>query len=361
MSNLYTFADRKTIESEARLWLIKMDNDTPLSPQQTKALREWIGRSTAHREELLRLTKFWNSANCLIELAVPLHKPSTRTKLGRCATDWRVTFATFALLVILTVAVIFQWLLSSTSIANGIYVTAIGERQTKILADGSVMSINTDSQIQVQYEDGLRKIRVLRGEVHFDVAPDPGRPFEVYAGNGMVRAVGTSFSVHLLNQKVKVLVSEGKVDLSVTNSPTDMPALEGSGISATENKFNSKEIAFRKLESLNAGHSAIFSQKIDEIHKLDNETLKRKLLWQEGVLAFSGDSLDEIVREINRYTPMIIEIADPSLRNLKIGGRFKTSDINAIFEVLETSFGIQVSRLDDRHVRLFSTQNEQNP
>ena len=56
----------------------------------------------------------------------------------------------------------------------------------------------------------MRKIRLLRGEAHFVVAHDPGWPFEVFAGRGRIKAVGTAFSVRLTDDRVKVTVFEGK-------------------------------------------------------------------------------------------------------------------------------------------------------
>jgi transmembrane sensor len=62
--------------------------------------------------------------------------------------------------------------------------------------------------------------------------------------------------------------------------------------------------------------------------------------------------LIDVVNEINRYTSLTIEIFDPALKTLKVGGRFKVSDIEGIFDVLEANFDIQVGRLGDRHIQL---------
>jgi hypothetical protein len=67
-----------SIQREARTWLVRMDGDEPLSEEERRALREWMGRSAAHREELVRLARFWNQANRLAEFAVGL-EPDTST------------------------------------------------------------------------------------------------------------------------------------------------------------------------------------------------------------------------------------------------------------------------------------------
>ena len=65
MSNIHTFSDRDRIEQEAREWLIRLDSDTEPSAEEVRALRAWVARSPAHRQELLRISAFWNDANIL--------------------------------------------------------------------------------------------------------------------------------------------------------------------------------------------------------------------------------------------------------------------------------------------------------
>ena len=80
---------------------------------------------------------------------------------------------------------------------NRRYETVIGQQKSIALSDGSSIQMNTDSQVQVAYSSGARAIHLLKGEALFSVMPDPKRPFEVYAAESVVRAVGTAFAVHL--------------------------------------------------------------------------------------------------------------------------------------------------------------------
>lgn len=348
-SKVYKLADRTTIAEEAREWLIRLDGDDEPSQADIAALNEWVGRSPAHREELSRISAFWNDANILTELSIPLNSRPRRQKPRRLAAAAAVCLLGIG--VALTV-----WLYPQSMVAaNGIYATAIGELQVQTLADGSIVQINTDSQVQVDYSDSLRKIRLLRGEAHFDVSDDPDWPFEVYAGKGMVKAVGTAFSVRLSQDKVKVTVSEGRVDLAVVadrvNSQKYQPVLEtigtlGHGQSAV---FSSQAV---NAERRDGGIGSI----VPEIDTLAEQELARRLSWREGYLVFAGEPLSYVIDEVNRYTPMTIDIADPALSQLRIGGRFKVGELDAMFDVLQSSFGIQVSRLDDQHIQLLPAQ-----
>ena len=73
--------------------------------------------------------------------------------------------------------------------------------------------LNTNSILEVSYSDETRHLTLSQGEAHFDVAHNPERPFEVYAGKGLVRAIGTAFTVYLRKVDVEVIVTEGTVEI----------------------------------------------------------------------------------------------------------------------------------------------------
>ena len=421
-----------SIETEARQWLIRLDGDTALSQVDQAALKAWAGRSPAHHQELVRISAFWNESNVLTELSIPLqasvnqtvkekqkHQQAEQKSWGgfwagvfgssheganagintgangiaaivaivNALTDSMskklvLSVATTALLVV----VVINGPLSTISATdtNGIYVTAIGEVLSQPLADGTILNINTDSQVQVDYSESVRKIRLLRGEAHFAVAHNKTWPFEVYAGKGRVKAVGTAFSVQLSDDMVEVLVSEGRVDLAavVHNTMLDAGVVDSamvddamaSSVISDHEKIQQAKIYTPVLEtigSLDVGQQARFYNRaltangnsvdaeavkslIKQIDTFANEELERRLAWRSGYLVFAGEPLEQVVEEINRYTPMQVEISDAALRNIKIGGRFKVGELDAMLSVFETSFSIRVSRLDDQSIQLLA-------
>jgi transmembrane sensor len=315
-----------TIEQQAREWLIRLDADEPLSAAESAALREWIRRSPAHRAELKRLSRFWSNANVLTELAVPLQaaKPGFR---------WAPLAVAASILVAATTAAAW-WIFQPDGVGNGSFGTAIGQQQLLSLSDGSSIQLNTDSQVQVSYSDGSRTVRLLRGEALFTVAPDKTRPFEVHAASGVVRAVGTAFSVHMQGNNISVAVTHGKVEV--------MTADAGQTRST--------------LGSLSAGEVTTFSTAPRDIHvtQLPENELQRRLAWHEGYLVFAGEPLSEVVREVNRYSPTTLHISDPELAKLAIGGRFRIGDLDAVIDVLHASFGINANRAADGSILLES-------
>ena len=345
------FSDPKAIEDQAREWLLRLDGDTALTTQELAALRKWTGQSPAHRQELLRIARFWSDANVLAHLSVPLPKP--RVKGLSALVDAR-RFALVGTVFLLAVALsLGSWLFHErVTGTNGLYATAVGEQQIRTLADGSIIQLNTGSQVRVDYDRNYRAVYLLRGEAHFTVAHDPAYPFEVYVGVDVIRAVGTAFSVYLKGDEVRVTVSEGRVALASIEH--DAPVSNSSPSARTEAGAASRNSSAQFLGSLNSGQSATLNRAVTEVRNLDKTSLERETAWREGLLVFAGAPLSEVIEQVSRYTPINIEIADAKLRSLPVGGRFKVDDLPAVLDVLESSFNIRVVRPDPQHIVLLA-------
>jgi len=93
---------------------------------------------------------------------------------------------------------------------------------------------------------------------------------------------------------------------------------------------------------MEAGQSMKFENQIQKVAEIDQDILQRKLAWQRGEIVFSGDSLENVVAEMNRYSTKTIVISDKELRSLRVSGVFRSDDISAILEALELTMGIEV-------------------
>lgn len=343
MSRIVEFEVRSAIEEQARGWLIRLDGDRPLTDEERDALREWLGRSTLHRQELQRLAEFWTQANILTELAVPLHQSSSSRR------NWRAPrgplLLAVASVVFISMVVSFIWLERKTTLMNGVFATGVGQQHSIVLPDDSTIQLNTDSQVEVAYSDDVRRIRLLRGEALFSVKHEAHRVFEVDAGNGIVRAVGTAFSVHLTGGGVvNVIVTQGVVDVSEKPRGLVPAADKDSRIGGSR----------RRLGLLHAGEASTFGAESQDLSvvELAQTELQRRMAWHEGYLVFSGEPLSEVVEQVNRYSTIPLRIADPTLSSVTIGGRFRVGDLDAVLDVLHANFGIQSHRLGEERIEL---------
>jgi transmembrane sensor len=187
----------------------------------------------------------------------------------------------------------------------------------------------------------------------------------------LVRAIGTAFSVYRRNDRIEILVSEGKVELAIVDqtlviTPDDYPSNQKQKLTQTASFDESESadmqpaIIIERLGELEAGDSiSILTTKNvtiedaqKDVIKLENSDIIRKLSWLDGKLVFAGESLEEVVTEISRHTSMQIDVPDPVLKKMRIGGHFKAGETDTLFAILESGFGIQVNRLGENHVEL---------
>lgn len=389
MESIIEFPDRDVIEDEAWVWLIRLDGDKPLSDSEERTFDEWLARSPAHREMLKTLNTFWAKSNVLSELMEPesimtlcrkrllgFFWPRSGFKRGFRGT-FKGAFRVVAVTSVL-MAFTFVFMMNEQGItaSNGLYVTAVGQQKVITLADDSQLQLNTNSQIQVDYNKGYRNIRLLQGEVHFDVAKDASKPFRVYAGSGRVQAVGTAFNVYLNNNEVDVFVTEGRVSLASTLPPVLSDSESRLHIAANDKSLNEtadlyaetqlnglgvfsagQGVTLKETQEKSAGQSqgAIQRHSIVELLsevKDDVKTQQSRLAWRQGLLIFSGETLEEAMTEVGRYTTVTIEIVDPALRQLKIGGQIQVSDTDSMFKALEANFGLTVKRLSYNRVQV---------
>jgi len=347
--NVVKFPTQAAAEEEAAAWLITLDGDHAPSAEQLEELREWLALSPVNRQQLSSLATLWGKLNVLTELAVPLghlHAQSTERadrRTSRVTPRFlRAALIAATLIVGLGLALSYWSRPDSIVDSNGLYATTVGAQQSKELADGSVVLLNTDTQIKVEFDDIYRNIYFLQGEAHFTVEKDIERPFRVYVGDRMVQAVGTAFSVYLKDSAVDVTVTEGQVAVAtvVRESVGELPQ-QG-----------------RRVGTLSAGESATIrnddesgaSGTIDFIEAVAPQDMAKRLSWREGMLTFNGDALEVVVKEISRYTTVSIEFSDPALKATRIGGQFPIGETDAMFDALEANFELQVTRLGDGRV-----------
>lgn len=215
--------------------------------------------------------------------------------------------------------------------ADTSFQTAIGEQVAVMLPDGSSLNLNTNSQVDVDYSQRSRVIRLERGEAYFNVAHDADRPFWVLAGNRWVRAVGTAFNVYVRPAGVQVTVSEGTVKV----------------VDATGGKSPPADASYEKSAAVTAGEQADAQGNADVIRALNAAELNRSLAWRKKSLYFHDEPLGNVVNELMRYTSLEIEVVDESLRQLPVGGTFQTSPegAEALLKMLQDGFGARIRRV----------------
>lgn len=193
------------------------------------------------------------------------------------------------------------------------YLTGVGETRRIALEDGSVVTLNTDSAIDVDLGKAARRITLLRGEAFFDVAADKKRPFTVDANGVEAMALGTHYGVRM-DGRTDVMVEAGRVAVSSEGQRRELQGGEAVSVDDTG-----------RLEPFLGDAAAMTS-------------------WREGQLVFSGQPLSDVLAEIDRYRAgRIIVIGDAG--KIMVSGVFDTHDTDRAIKSLEQSLGLDVIRL----------------
>jgi transmembrane sensor len=205
----------------------------------------------------------------------------------------------------------------------GLYRTGIGERSAVILPDGSVATLDTDSQLRIAYSAVERGIYLVKGQALFEVAKHKSLPFRVYAAGQRITAVGTTFDVRIDGSRLQISMTEGVVQVRpiAASSPNGR--------------------APREL-TLRAGQALVTAP--SQPPAISSVAASQVATWRGGLLVFEDERLGDAVAEINRYTDKPIRIADASIGDYRVTGVFKTSDPAHFATAMSEVFPIEVGR-----------------
>lgn len=211
------------------------------------------------------------------------------------------------------------------------YVTEKGERLHANLPDGTIISLNTASAIDVAFSKDEREVRLVSGEAFFEVAKDASRPFIVEAGGRRITALGTAFNVRL-DGEFEVTLVEGKV--AVDDNAKALMSVSPAGSEALAPAPD------RTI--LTPGQKLVAAP--DGVRLVEGEEIARELRWRDGFVEFEGETLEAAVAEFNRYALQPIVIKDARVAKLKISGVFRTARPDGFIEVADEILPITADR-----------------
>ncbi|GHF85388.1 FecR family protein [Thalassotalea marina] len=335
-----TLNDR--IRLQASDWISRLNRG--LTSEEKPLLIAWINQDPKHHEAIYKVATFFDNIAQLEELngVFPLQK-------NRSFWSPRIILYTCAVLLALIATIYSTWLfsISAQEKPSRIFATQIGENRVFALPDGSDVMLNTNSQIEVSFTDKQRLIKLLYGEAQFKVAKNPNRPFTVVTGNKSFTALGTTFTVNKNNNKdMELFVIEGQV--LITNSELSLPQL-ALKMALEKEKFDSADI-------ITDGEQAIIENAIrTRTTRLSNEQMERELAWRQQMLIFNGETIEQVLREVSRYTDIQFEIIDHDIANIRISGVYQANDISGLLTSLQANFNVDAKVNNTKSIQLSKT------
>ncbi len=306
-----------------------------LSAVDRSALRAWLAADASHRRAFQRVENVWQQLEAL-------RRDPTISSLRRQASR-RVGWKRFGIAACLAVCVAMPFLVqllltprsriyaaATPKIAEHIdvdgqssrvYTTAVGEQRAITLADGSIVTLDTDSEARVIFAGDRRWVDLTRGQAFFVVAKDNARPFIVRGGNDRVMAVGTAFDVRLEAHGLSVTLREGRLRVEEPETRS----------------LHAEAVAMVKAADLVPGSKLCTSQAADwQVAKTD---VTRELSWLQRRLVFDNARLAAVVTELNRYSSTKIVLGEPSLASVRVSGVFGVDDPGSIAGAL-SNYGL---------------------
>lgn len=202
------------------------------------------------------------------------------------------------------------------------YRTATGERRHVELADGSRLTLNTASAVDIRFDGQRRLVELRSGEILIETAKDSARPFIVQTRQGTIRALGTRFTVrqHAGNSEVSVL--EHAV--------------------AVRGPSGAAEVIVETGQTLHFdGHTAARPQPADLLRSQ----------WAQGRLVISDWRLDQLLAELGRYRPGLLG-CDPQVAGLRLSGAYPLDDTDRALAAIARAVPVEVVSRTRYWVRL---------
>lgn len=320
---------------DALRWFVRLQSGD-VSENEQRAFHLWLEESDTHRSEFDRIENLWTDLDQLrgkpfpvLEQAVEYWHakgphPAQRSYSRR--PRFHLSMALTAMLAVV-VAGAYWWTFVRAEIFE--LRTATGEQRTVTLPDGSTITLNTGTSATIRLSGMERRIVLKEGEIWVAVAHETRRPFEVIAGSGTIRDIGTQFTIRKLSDRVTVTVVEGIVEVSPP------AALSGEG----------------SPRILAKGQQLWYSDdgQVSMVESVDTQAVTA---WVQGKLVFRSMPLAEVLREVGRYRNDRIQIVDPSLAGLLVSGMFHSRDLDSFLQALEGAVPVKATRVNQQLVIL---------
>ena len=183
------------------------------------------------------------------------------------------------------------------------------------LADGSRVTMGPNTALSTDFANGARHVSLARGEAFFDVRHDPAHPFVVSAGNGVVRVLGTAFSVRKKDDgSVAVTVARGRVEVTSGASRAILTP--------------DRQISFGDRGT-------------GRLHAVDSSLA---MAWMRGRLVMEDRPLADVLKELDRYQDGRILLLNGEASERRINAVIDLGRTDSWLTALASSQGLKMTR-----------------
>lgn len=307
---------------QATEWLARRNNGEH-SAEEQRAFLVWLNACAAHREAYASAEALWEQMRALDTVA-DRQLSEARSFLVRKRR--RPALRRFAIAASVLIVAGLAWKLDPLSyLEDETYRTARGQVKAVDLADGSRLELDTDSEAHVHYSRHGREIRLTRGRALFSVAHGDRRPFEVIAGDGRIRDIGTRFDVRHFASGVSVAVLDGEVEVLA--------------------RASSEPLSLRRGQQAGYGPAG----EPVPVRVIDPDTYSS---WHDGKLIFRARPLREVLEELGRYQSAVLTVTAPGVMDTQVSGVFPINDLAQAMQTIAATLPVRLTRTGEQAWRI---------
>ncbi|ADQ85835.1 FecR family protein [Methylovorus sp. MP688] len=294
-------------------WMVRLDNGH--APADVKAAFErWIAASDRHQQAWQEMTRALQPASQLqsTQHQSPAQLAVIREVLSAPTSPQRRRLLNGMALVLVGLGTAYLLKRSPTGMAlTADIATSTAERKTVILGDGSQLTLDAESAIDIHFSAGKRWLTLHAGACIVQVAADPARPFTVATSHGSVTALGTRFMVRRQPDRSLAVVLQHSVLLAA--GPHQQVLSEGESA-----WFDSNGIAPAR------------------------EDMRSYAAWEDGVLDVRNQSLGEVVDALRAYRKDYLRVS-PAASKLRVFGVFQLDDPERSLRTLAQALPVRIT------------------
>jgi transmembrane sensor len=297
------------IVMQAAEWLVKLHSGE-MSDAEREALARWRVQSVEHE-------RAWNAACELSRSLTAIPSKFGMPVLGRQRLDRRRVLKTLTAMIAAGPAGYAGYRLAPWREWSADYRTATGEQREVKLADGSRLLLNTATAVDVVFDQDVRRVILQSGELLIETASDvqtKARPFVVQTEHGLIRALGTRFSV-------RKDAGAGHTEVAVLEHAV---AIQPNAAAQTVVLEAGKQCRFSRLG-------------VEPAQKAGADFGA----WSRGQVIADRQRLGDFITELARYRPGVLR-CDPQVAGLRISGVFQIDNTDRALSILAETLPVSL-------------------
>ncbi|CAG0996519.1 Protein FecR [Methylophilaceae bacterium] len=307
----------KRLREEAARWFARMQNAAPDHPDRGR-FEAWLMSSPAHASEYAAFAETWDDFDSISRLqslaqALELKKAELGDKYVKT-----VVRGVLGIFLAITCSLLGYQVWMAQPVYTLASSTSIGEIKRQQLADGTLLTLNADTSAEIIYYRNKRTAVLKRGEVIFDVAGEPERPFIIDSGHARITVLGTHFAVNRLNRLVRVSVDHGRVRVEAQDA-------EGNTM------HEPLVLSGGEVAEVDAGKTPARVQR----------NAQDAFSFQSGSVTFQQATMDEIAETLSRYRKKPIVAVEGNGQH--VTAIVQVVDIESFLQVLPKIAPVRVS------------------